>query len=693
MSRLKELINEIHRRSLWQVLLIYCGAALVAYQAVQALTEGLGLPQWFPALAIVLFIVGLPVVLATAFVQEVGPPTVAPAEPTALTEAEEAEAAAVHLQARRRHRFLTWRNAAATFVIVLAAWGVVATGWMLFGRANESATADERPSVAVLPLENRSGLEEDQYFTDGIHDEILTQLYKISGLSVRGRTSVMEYRDRTKNLRQIGAELNARYLMEGGVQRAGETVRINVQLIDAETDEHVFAENYDRELSVENLLAVQGEVALRIADALEATLTAAEREGIEARPTESSEAYDFYLRGNEYARQRYDPTDLLISVRMYRRAIELDPAFAIAYAALAQVQGWRSWYYGVAEALPEAREMLERARQLGPDSPEFHMAQGIFQYREREYSEAVQHFARTQELQPNNGEAISFMGFVRRRQARWNEAIIKQQEALQLDPRNHVSMYELGESYAVTRQYAEAEVCYNRAIALAPDVAEYYVAKALQRLLWKGNTDQAIEVIHEGFEAAGHLEVISQLVNLPNVGQHYQPLMRVLAAGYEETPDEVTLRESCLVCYLVLKATVHGQRAEHDLARAYYDSLRVTLAGSAERREGAYSEAQFWRYLGLAYAGLGQRDSAVAAGERSVSLLPVSEDALVGSDVSSTLAETYVMVGEYDAAIDRLDYLLSIPSRVSVPLLRVDPIYDALRDHPRFQALLEEYEQ
>jgi TolB-like protein len=534
MSHLKQLISEIHRRSLWQVLLIYCGAALVAYQAVQALTEGLGLPQWFPALAIVLFIVGLPVVLATAFVQEVGPPTVAPAEPTALTEAEEAEAAAVHLQARRRHRFLTWRNAGATFVIVLAAWGVVATGWLLFGRADESATTDERPSVAVLPLENRSGLEEDQYFTDGIHDEILTQLSRISGLSVRGRTSVMEYRDSPKNLRQVGEELNARYLMEGGVQRAGETVRINVQLIDADTDEHVFVETYDRALSVENLLAVQREVALRIADALEATLTPAEREGIEARPTESSKAYDFYLRGNEYARRQYDPADLLVSVRMYQRAIELDPAFAVAYAALARVQGWRSWYYGVAEALPEAREMLERARQLDPDLPEFHMTQGIFHYRQREYSRAMQNFTRTQELQPNNGEAISYMGFVRRRQGRWNEAIIRQQEALQLDPRNHVWMYDLGESYADTRQYAEAEVYYNRAIALAPDVAEYYVAKALQRLLWKGNTDQAIEVIHEGFEAAGHLEVISHVVNVPNVGTHYQPLMRVNRPGYFE---------------------------------------------------------------------------------------------------------------------------------------------------------------
>ncbi|KPK77470.1 MAG: hypothetical protein AMS25_16885 [Gemmatimonas sp. SM23_52] len=317
------------------MLLIYVGGALVAYQAVQALTEGLGLPQWFPGLAVVLFVIGLPFVVATAFVRETGAPPVPPSEREAEAVVGE-EAATSALPAGRRPQ-ITWRNAGLSFVVALAVWGLVATGWMLFGgRADEGAPADERPSVAVLPLANRSGLEEDQYFTDGINDEILTQLSKIGGLSVRARTSVMEYRDRTKNVRQIGEELNARYLMEGGVQRAGETVRINVQLVDAETDEHVFAETYDRELSVENLLAVQREVALRIADALEATLTVQEREQIDKAPTENLEAYDYYLRGLEYSRRRYTEADERITVEMFERATQLDSSFALAYARLSR---------------------------------------------------------------------------------------------------------------------------------------------------------------------------------------------------------------------------------------------------------------------------------------------------------------------------------------------------------------------
>ncbi|UCC83989.1 MAG: hypothetical protein JSW46_03375, partial [Gemmatimonadota bacterium] len=190
MNCLTQLITEIHRRSLWQVLLIYVGAAWACFELIDAVTSRLGLPPWLPGLAIVLFLLGLPFVVATALVREVA--GLAAARPDADPRIVEAEAAAAGLEARRRRRLLTWRNAGLSILAALALWGVVATGWMLFGRrADEGAPAAERPSVAVLPLVNRSGLEDDVYFTDGIHDEILTQLSKISSLSVRGRTSVM----------------------------------------------------------------------------------------------------------------------------------------------------------------------------------------------------------------------------------------------------------------------------------------------------------------------------------------------------------------------------------------------------------------------------------------------------------------------------------------------------------------------
>jgi TolB-like protein/Tfp pilus assembly protein PilF len=689
MNRLKQFVTEIHRRSLWQVLLIYCGAALVAYQAVQALTEGLGLPQWFPALAIVLFIVGLPIVLATAFVHEVAPPTVKPAEPTPVTESEaariEAEAAAVHHEARRRHRLLTWRNAAATFVIVLAAWGVVATGWLLFGRgADEGTPADDRPSVAVLPLVNRSGLEEDVYFTDGIHDEILTQLSKISGLSVRARTSVMEYRDSPKNVRQIGEELNARYIMEGGVQRAGETVRINVQLIDSETDEHVFVDTYDRELSVENLLAVQREIAMRIAGALEATLTPQEREELEKVPTDNLEAYDYYVRGNDYYNRGMG---FRLALQSYETAVGLDSSFALAYAAISRMH---SWVYlnrldRTEERTAKSKQAVDRALQLDPGLPEAHVALGLYYYVcKRDYERALDELNLALNSLPNSSELVRYIGSIQRRQGNWEQAIEDHEEAVALDPRSAIAAYTLAGSYHFTRNYGMAEEAYDRAITLSPDWISPYVWKAWMHLQSEGNTEKArglLEAVDiSDFALAAYTWFMAEVLE----GNFDVALERLSSVSGEWLEHQMMLRPKVL-----LHAQIQRLVGDMTSEALYYDSARVLLEARVKQHP---EDALVHSSLGIAYAGLGQKEQAIREGEIAVELLPVSKEALVGTTPVENLAQIYTMVGEYDAAVDKLEYLLSVPSLASTLLLQLDPRWDPLRDHPRFQALLDRYE-
>jgi TolB-like protein/Tfp pilus assembly protein PilF len=394
MSRLKRLLVEAHQRSLWQALVIYLGASYAVLEAVQLFRDEFGLPDWLLPVALALLLIGLPVVIVASLAKQEVYGDEVPEE--------HAEAAA---EEDRRLRLFTWRTAGLSFMAALAVWGVVAAGLLLFGGYGPVRT-DERPSVAVLPLVNRSGLEEDMYFTDGIHDEILTQLSKISGLSVRGRTSVMEYRDSPKNLRQIGEELNARYLMEGGVQRAGATVRINVQLIDAENDEHVFVDTYDRELSVENLLAVQREVALRVADALEATLTAQEREQIEKVSTHNLEAYDYYFRAR-HEFYKYTPEGNALAIELLEKALVFEPEYALAHAGLSLCQSqmlMRSWSYD-AEWLTKAVGSARAALEIDPDLAEGYFALGFTYEMRGMYEEMEEAMRAVLALNPNHAHA------------------------------------------------------------------------------------------------------------------------------------------------------------------------------------------------------------------------------------------------------------------------------------------------
>jgi TolB-like protein len=504
MSGLKRLINEMHRRSLWQVLLIYVGGAWACYELIDTITERFNLPEWLPALAAVLFLLGLPFVVATGFVRDVGSPAAARSESESGTL--EAETAAARLEAGRRRRLLTWRNAGLSFLAALALWGIVTTGWIVFGRdAEESAAAADRPSVAVLPLENRSGREEDRYFTDGIHDEILTQLTKISGLSVRGRTSVMQYRDSPKTIPQIGEELNARYLMEGGVQRAGETVRVNVQLLDSETDEHVFAETYDRELSLENLLAVQREVALRIADALKATLTAQERQRIEKVPTDNLDAYDYYLRGRHYFYRR-TPDDLNLAVEAYGRAIELDTTFAPAYAGLASVYAVSMLFdYRLApdpySAARRALAMADAALAFDTDLGEAYAARayiGTFLW--LPFDDVARDARQAIRLTPGSADAHGWYAHLLAREGRIDEAIREDSLAIELDPlapgrrTGAAGNASLGDRYELALREAD------RALALVPGLPVAKATKALS-LLMLGHADQCVDRNLGPFEA------------------------------------------------------------------------------------------------------------------------------------------------------------------------------------------------
>jgi TolB-like protein len=503
MSRLGWLIVEIHRRSLWQVLLIYVGAGWACFELIDAVTSRLALPPWLPGLAIVLFLLGLPFVVATAFVREVVLPAaaVSEAEPGGVKR----EAASVRREARRRHRLLTWRSAGLAFLSAFALWGVVAAGWLLFGERG-TVPGTEREMVVVLPFENL-GAAEDEYFADGLTDEITARLASVSGLGVIGRTSAVRYKNTEKGIGQIGEELGVDYILEGTVrwQRrpdGRDRVRVTPQLVRVSDEIHLWADIYEEELA--DIFEVQEGIARQVTQALNVTLLESERRALGGKPTGNLEAYDHYLRGRYYFHQR-TPDGLERAIEAYERAIELDTAFAPPHAGLGSVYAvsvlWN--YRFVSDPYAAARRalsMADAALALDPNLAEAYAARTYVKTFLWAPFEDVVSDARTAiRLEPSSADAHGWYAHLLAREGRVDEAIREDSIAIGLDPLAPGRRVGSAGNAAVGDRYELAVREADRALALVPDLAVARAAKALS-LLMLGRADLCVELDLGPFE-------------------------------------------------------------------------------------------------------------------------------------------------------------------------------------------------
>lgn len=433
MQALKRLIHEIHRRSIWQVVAIYLAASWAVLEAVQGLTDATGLPNWLPPLAVALLLIGLPIVVATAFVQEGAPGR-------AVREAgpgpDPASSADSHRVARTASLF-TWRNAILGGLAATALWGVVATVWLVQGGvaggtlppapgpeshpAAAERPLDALPAIAVLPFTNMSTDQDFAFFADGIHEDILTNLSKIEGLLVLSRTSMLRYRDTDKSVPEIGAEVGAQAILEGSVRRAGNAVRITTQLIDARTDTHLWAATYDRDL--DDVFAVQTDIAREVTAALDATLTPVEEQRIASGAAADLTAYDLYLQGRQhYSAYARDENER--AMQLFKRAIDLDPKYGLAWAGLADayaqyVSAWSAGLEWADSAVAAARTAVE----LAPQRAEAHKALGLALSTQSRDEEAVAAYKRALELDPNNSHAANNIGGILGDLGRLDEAV------------------------------------------------------------------------------------------------------------------------------------------------------------------------------------------------------------------------------------------------------------------------------
>lgn len=586
-------------------------------------------------------------------------------EPTAAT------TGVTPVKARLTGRWLAGLGGAA---LVVAALGV----GMFRGFGRGAA-----PTLVVLPFQNL-GPPDDEYFADGITDAITARLAGMGGLGVISRTSAVLYKNTNKSPQQIGEELGVQYILEGTVQRERPSdptsrVRIIPQLIDVSDNTHLWAETYDDDMS--EVFRLQSDIAGRVAQALNVVLVASETPAETARPTENLEAYEYFLRGNAHVRRHLDREEALNAAQMYQRAVELDPQFAEAHAALAKARVWLTWNFGFGE-VASAKDALNRALELAPDAIATHEAFGwYYYYGSRDYTAALEHFELVRSREPNNVDALSRIGFIQRHLGKWDEAVEAIAQAIELDPQSAALLTSQGQTYLRLRRYGEAERHFDRAIALAPNVAAPYVAQARLYLLRDGNIAKVQELFQE---SRGSVERAAWVLGTDDGSDFTRS---VLANKRVDALQLSELGASGIdtIGYLFGHALLVRRDGRRALSRVYYDSARTVLEARLQRNPEADN---IHSLLGYAYAGLGREEEAIREGRRAVNLRPVSKDAFNGPRPRERLARVYVLVRKYDAAIDELEYLLSIPSLTSVPGLRLDPAWDPLRKYPRFQALV-----
>jgi serine/threonine-protein kinase len=573
---------------------------------------------------------------------------------------------------------------------------VVATGGVLLmllpGREAPapSGPAYERTAIAVLPFQNLSAEEPYAYFAGGLHDELLTQLSKVASLTVISRTSVMGYAGTNTPLKQIASELGVGSVVEGSVQVVGGRLRVNVQLIDAAKDAHLWAERYDRTL--DDAFAIQSDVAQRIVAAVGAALTSTQRQGLAAAPTANAEAYRLYLQGREYStRPGRDRQNYETAQQLYERALGLDPDFALAHAALSEVHGLIYWFrYDPSPArAARQREEAEAALRLAPGLPQAHVAMGMAHYRgRRDYRRALEELRIALEGLPNGAELWDAIATLHRRRGNWNEVLTAFEKATQLDPRDANLFWDLGGyTYQFLHRYAEAVRAFDRALTLAPDLHDAAIQKGYTYLLWQGQLDTLRAVVNRAPRDAvlGMLGTTeAEDVRLLYLERQADSLLRVLTVARVDVFEGLHI----FLPRSLYAGWAHQLRGDRPAARAAFDSARVLLDSVLTELPDDY---RVHAARGMALAGLGRHVEALREGRWLQHSAVYREDAFWGPRLAEDRARILAQASDVDAALDEIERLLAEPSWLSVHTLRLDPRWDPIRKHPRFRALLAKY--
>ena len=576
--------------------------------------------------------------------------------------------------------WLRWARSPAALVLVLTI-AALALALPFYRHRNLATSLPPDKSIAVLPFENLSDEKEHAAFADGVQDDILTKLAKIADLKVISQTSVMDYRGK-RNLRQVGNDLGVSYVLEGSVRRSSTHLRLNAQLIDTRTDTHVWAQQYDRDL--DDLFAIQSEIAQKVAERLNAKVTSAERLAIEEKPTTDLTAFELYSRAGDLL-----TADTLKAIDLLNQAVARDPSFLKAYCLLVVAHdGLYAFNFDHTPArLALAEAALREAFRIRPNAGEAHWARAFHLYKGyRDYDGALAELEVARRSLPNDPYVFKLMGSIQRRQGRWEESIRNLERAIELDPRDARILVQTGGSYGMFRRYAEQKSKLDRALTVAPNDVRIKADRAFVEVDWKADTGPLHQVIDE-IRATNPAAV-------PQVADRW--LLCTLAER-----DVTAAKDAFLASEFPLgDENVQFPRpfVEGVIARMAKDEHKAQLAFTAarEKQEKTVNAqpdyAPAWCVLGVIDAALGRKEEALREGRRAVELLPVEKDSINGLVMIKYLAMSAAWVGDKDLACEQLATAVRYPSglELSYGELKLMPWWDPLRGDPRFEKILEE---
>jgi TolB-like protein/Tfp pilus assembly protein PilF len=573
-----------------------------------------------------------------------------------------------------------------------------ASGWIVWKseliRHPVTTSPPPEKSIAVLPFENFSDNKENSYFAAGIQDDVLTSLAQIHDLKVISRTSVMSYQKPGwgRNMREISRALGVANVLEGSVRRTGNRVLVNVQLIDARDDRHLWAERYDR--AVADSIGLQGELATQIATALKAKLAPEEKARLDARPTTNSEAYTLYLTalGRERATSSW-VEDAIAAEQLYVQATAVDPGFALAYARASLLNS------GISSMVPpdqgtrsaKARAQAEEALRISPTLGEAHMALGLCLYwGDKQYDAALKEFEIAAATSPNNAELYSYVGGIYRRKGRWREAVAAFDRAMSLDPRDASNVFLAGNNYLFMRDWPAAAACYKRALEIRPNLASPKIQLAY------------LEVFRNGNPAAGRKIVESIPASSDRKGQLPETRWDLAMLERDYAAAEKNLTDSASQTLHPADPPKTFYQGRVALARGDIESAKRYFAAAALAMERRVRDdpdvTESHARLGLLYAYMQRREDAIRESRRAIELEPESQNAFHGAAWAANLALVYALIGEQDQAITLIERLLSTPgavgsgvdstSNITLAELRLRWEWDSLRSNPRFQKIL-----